>query len=80
MKQFNLEDALAGKPVVTRDGRKVIEIVAFKDRTIRQENGKYYFGNNAAETEEDAATGARYVTGGGNRTKHVKTVAVTFEE
>jgi hypothetical protein len=26
MKPFNLEEALAGKPVVTRDGRKVTEI------------------------------------------------------
>jgi hypothetical protein len=26
MKQFNLQDALAGKPVVTRDGRKVLRL------------------------------------------------------
>lgn len=30
MKPFNLEKALAGDPVVTRDGRKVTEIVHFK--------------------------------------------------
>ncbi len=29
MKPFNLEKALAGEPVVTRDGRKVIEIYCF---------------------------------------------------
>jgi len=27
MKPFNLQDALAGKPVITRDGKKVFEIV-----------------------------------------------------
>ena len=30
MKPFNLEEALAGKPVVTRDGREVTEIHYFK--------------------------------------------------
>lgn len=30
LKPFNLEEALAGKPVVTRDGRKVTEIYHFK--------------------------------------------------
>ncbi len=30
MKPFNLERALAGDPVVTRDGRKVIDIYHFK--------------------------------------------------
>ncbi len=30
MKKFNLEEALAGKPVVTRDGRKVKELHLFK--------------------------------------------------
>ena len=30
MKPFNLEEALAGKPVVTRDGRKVTELYLFK--------------------------------------------------
>jgi hypothetical protein len=30
MKPFNLEEALAGKPVQTRDGRKVTEIVHLK--------------------------------------------------
>ena len=30
MKTFNLEEALAGKPVITRDGRKVTEIHHFK--------------------------------------------------
>ena len=30
MKPFNLEQALSGKPVVTRDGRKVLEIYHFK--------------------------------------------------
>ena len=27
MKAFNLEEALAGKPVITRDGKKVVEII-----------------------------------------------------
>jgi len=30
MKKFNLEEALQGKPVVTRDGRKVGQLVHFK--------------------------------------------------
>ena len=30
MKAFNLEEALVGKPVVTRDGRKVTELYLFK--------------------------------------------------
>ena len=30
---FNLEEALAGKPVVTRDGRKVSEFYHFKTQT-----------------------------------------------
>ena len=29
MKKFNLEKALAGKPVVTRDGKKVLELKIF---------------------------------------------------
>lgn len=33
MKPFNLQEALAGKPVVTRDGRKVTEIYHFKTGT-----------------------------------------------
>lgn len=33
MKPFNLQEALAGKPVVTRDGRKVTEIKHFKTAT-----------------------------------------------
>jgi hypothetical protein len=56
MKPFNLEQALAGKPVVTRDGRpvkiagynpdafdgkKVIGWVG-KDAEMWQENGQYY--------------------------------------
>ena len=32
LKEFNLERALAGDPVVTRDRRKVIEIIALKRR------------------------------------------------
>ena len=32
MKPFNLERALAGDPVVTRDGQKIIEIIHFKKR------------------------------------------------
>jgi hypothetical protein len=31
MKPFNLQAALAGKPVVTRDGRKVTKIVHFSE-------------------------------------------------
>jgi len=31
MKPFNLEKALAGEPVVTRDGRKIIDLYHFKD-------------------------------------------------
>lgn len=34
MKPFNLEEALAGKPVVTRDGRKLLEIVALKNKNV----------------------------------------------
>lgn len=30
MKEFNLEEALAGKPVITRAGKKVLEIMEFK--------------------------------------------------
>ena len=30
MKPFNLEEALAGKPVVTREGKKVTELYLFK--------------------------------------------------
>jgi hypothetical protein len=30
MKKFNIEEALAGKPVVTRDGRKVGQLAHFK--------------------------------------------------
>lgn len=33
MKPFNLQEALAGKPVVTRDGRKVQELHYFKNRS-----------------------------------------------
>ena len=29
MKPFNLEEALAGKPVVTRNGRKVLQLIKF---------------------------------------------------
>ena len=32
MKKFNLEEAKAGKPVVTRDGRRVIEVQVFNTR------------------------------------------------
>lgn len=31
MKAFNLEQALAGKPVVTRDGQSVTQLVLFKN-------------------------------------------------
>jgi hypothetical protein len=31
MKPFNLDKALAGEPVVTRDGRKVLDLYHFKD-------------------------------------------------
>lgn len=47
MKPFNLEQALKGKPVVTRDGRKVIKVEIYetpKDYPVRaliaQHNGK----------------------------------------
>lgn len=30
MKKFNLEEALAGKPVITRDGREATQLVLFK--------------------------------------------------
>jgi len=36
MKPFNLEEALAGKPVVTREGRKVLQLHCFKN--ISKEN------------------------------------------
>jgi len=31
LKPFNLEEALAGKPVVTRNGRLVAEVIKFKE-------------------------------------------------
>lgn len=31
MKPFNLQEALEGKPIVTRDGRKVLDFHYFKD-------------------------------------------------
>lgn len=34
MKPFNLEEAKAGKPVVTREGKKVLELYHFKNSTI----------------------------------------------
>ena len=37
MKPFNLERALAGDPVVTRDGREVLELYHFKH--IKERNG-----------------------------------------
>ena len=30
MKKFNLEEALAGKPVITRDGKEATQLVLFK--------------------------------------------------
>ena len=33
MEKFNLEEALAGKPVVTRNGKKVTELHLFKSTT-----------------------------------------------
>jgi hypothetical protein len=33
MKPFDLEKALAGQPVVTRDGRKVLELHLYKNVT-----------------------------------------------
>lgn len=36
MKPFNLEEALAGKPVVTRDGRDVKELIVLKTKDIEQ--------------------------------------------
>lgn len=37
MKEFNLEEALAGKPVVTRDGRKVSELHLFETTYDKQQ-------------------------------------------
>lgn len=34
MRPFNLQEALAGKPVITRDGRKVTEIYHLKTATV----------------------------------------------
>ena len=34
MKEFNLQKALAGEPVVTRDGKKVTQITKFDNVTI----------------------------------------------
>jgi len=34
MKQFNLEKALAGEPVVTRDGKKVTQLTLFETDNI----------------------------------------------
>lgn len=56
LKPFNLEKALAGEKVVTRDGQEVVKIVHFKDANINErvifqvedvvylcsEDGKYY--------------------------------------
>lgn len=47
LKPFNLEKALAGDPVVTRDGRKVTEIAHFKtfynsQNIIAVLNGQFY--------------------------------------
>ena len=65
MREFNLEEALAGKPVVTRDGTKISEIHYFKTMEIHEyqllailegrieyflKNGKYYDG---CENEND---------------------------
>lgn len=36
MKLFNLEEALTGKPVVTRHGKKVKEIITFKDNSVNE--------------------------------------------
>jgi hypothetical protein len=36
MKKFNLERALAGEPVVTRNGKKVTELHLFKNETLIQ--------------------------------------------
>jgi hypothetical protein len=36
MKEFNLESALAGKPVVTRNGKKVTELYLFKSAKLIQ--------------------------------------------
>jgi len=41
MKQFNLEKALAGDPVITRNGKKVEEIKLFKTKI---NNNKVLFG------------------------------------
>ena len=38
MRPFDLEKALAGEPVVTRDGKKVTEIFLLKTVTARQNN------------------------------------------
>jgi hypothetical protein len=47
MKPFNLEKALAGETVITRDGRKITEVSYCKDRTthypVRAKiEGQYY--------------------------------------
>jgi len=48
LKPFNLEKALAGEPVVTRDGRKVTEIIHFKtafntlQNTVAVIDGHFY--------------------------------------
>jgi len=36
MKKFNLEKALAGKPVVTRNGKKITELHLFKSAELIQ--------------------------------------------
>lgn len=35
MKEFNLEEAIAGKPIVTRDGKKVLDFHYFEDVNLK---------------------------------------------
>jgi len=42
MKKFNLEEALAGKPVITRDGKEVTQLVKFD--TNKNSEGYLLFG------------------------------------
>lgn len=66
MKPFDLEKALAGDPVVTRDGKKVTEIIHLKtvppSRSIifvfdgraheTGEDGRFYFGMNTESVND----------------------------
>ena len=67
MEKFNLEEALAGNPVVTRDGKRVTELHFFKSNVLKpliavidnimvgySAQGKYSPGNDKKLLEEES--------------------------